>query len=173
MKKILFIVVPNGFRDEEYAIPKDLFEKKGYQITTASDKTGKLTGKLGKITAEASLLLKDINPNNFDALVIAGGQNYFWNNKTLLNIIKTMHQQHQLIAAICISAVIPAQAGIMTDKNITFFATEASLAEAAKYQTNYTGKNIEKTKNIITARDAEASQDFAEAIISFLENSVD
>ena len=51
MKKIVFVVAPTNFRDEEYIEPKNIFEAAGIEVITASTVIGTLYGKI-KIKTE-------------------------------------------------------------------------------------------------------------------------
>ncbi|MBU0580783.1 MAG: DJ-1/PfpI family protein [Candidatus Margulisbacteria bacterium] len=168
MKKILFLIVPNGFRDEEYDIPKRVFEKNNIEVVTCSDKPGPLTGKLGKVTANVDILLKDVKIEDYDAIAIAGGQDYFWNNPKILEMLKTMDQAKKPIGAICISGCIPAQADIMKGRKCTVFETPASVEEIKKHGAIYTGEQCTVDGNVVTAEGPTAAKNFAEEIVKQL-----
>jgi len=168
MLKVLFLIVPDGFRDEEYSIPKEILEKNNIQVITSSTVGGKLTGKKGLTTAQVDILLKDIKASDYTGIVIVGGQNTFWNNQKIISLIKEMHAQNKVIAAICISGAIPAQAGIMQGKRGTVFETPESLAELKKYGVIYQGNPVEVDGNIVTANGPEAAAEFAQKIVQLL-----
>lgn len=162
------MIVPDGFRDEEYAIPKKMFEAQGYSVTTASTVPGTLTGKRGLVTATVDRLLEDVSINDYVALVIIGGQRTFWNNQTIITMIKTMHAQGRLIGAICSSAVLPAQAGVMTGLKATAFPGEPERKELEKYQVINTNASVEVAGNIVTGKDVDASEQFAQTLLRML-----
>jgi deglycase len=168
MAKILSVIVPNGFRDEEYDIPKKLFEENGHEVITCSDQPGPLTGKLGKVTANVDILLADVNSSDYDAIVVVGGQNYFWNNELLLNILKEMNATDKIIGAICISGCIPAQAGLLTGKKCTVFETPDSVKEIEKNGAIYSGEPVTVERNIVTANNVDVSREFAKEILKLL-----
>jgi protease I len=168
MAKALFLIVPDGFRDEEYSIPKEIFEQKGIEVVTGSTVTGELTGKKGLTTATVNVLLKDVSAQDYACVVIVGGQQTFWNNEILIKLLKEMHQQKKPIGAICSSAVLPAQAGLLTGQKATAFPGDEELAELKKYQAIYTGNPVEIANNIITGSGPAAAEDFARQIITIL-----
>ena len=57
MRQALFCIVPDGFRDEEYSIPRDAFIDAGFKVVTASTVLGELRGKKDLTTAHVDLLL--------------------------------------------------------------------------------------------------------------------
>ena len=71
MAKILMIIAPEGFQDQEYVDPKAVFEQAGHTVVTASTVTA-ATGKFGS-TATVDVLLKDIAPGDYEAGVFVGG----------------------------------------------------------------------------------------------------
>ncbi len=170
MTKALFLIVPDGFRDEEYSIPKEIFEKNGIEVITGSTVKGPLTGKKGLTTASVDILLDDVNSSDYACILIVGGQKTFWHNEKLISLIKEMSKQNKIIAAICISGVIPAQAGLMQGKRGTAFETPESLAEMKKYGVIYKGNPVEVDGNIVTANGPAAAKDFANEAVKLIKN---
>jgi len=172
MKKALFLIIPDGFRDEEYQIPKDYLEQKDVLIETASSKTGLLAGKMGQITANVNLLIQDINPDNYDLLAIIGGGRTFWNDKNVIELIKQMHSQDKIIGAICSSAVLPAQAGLLTNKPGTAFGGEPEIKELEKYQVIYQANPLEVAEKIVTADGPDSALLFAKKLWELLNSNL-
>lgn len=165
MKRALFLIVPNGFRDEEYSVPKKLFEEKGLTVITASTVLGQLTGKKQLTTATVDILIKDVQVQDYAVLVIVGGQDTFWYDAKVLELVRQMHIAQKPIGAICISGVIPAQAGLMAGQRATVFETPAALADLQKNGAIYTGEAVTVSGNIVTANGAEASAQFARELL--------
>lgn len=165
MMRALFLIVPNGFRDEEYSVPKKLFEEKGLTVVTASTISGTLTGKKRLTTATVDILLQDVHAKDYDVLVIVGGQDTFWYNSKVLELVRAMYNAHKPVGAICISGVIPAQAGVMQGQKATVFATPDSLADLKKNGAIYTGEAVTVSGSIVTANGAESSTQFAQELL--------
>jgi hypothetical protein len=55
MTKVLFVVAPKDFRDEEYFVPKTILEQNDFRVETASLNLGEITGAGGK-NAQAEIL---------------------------------------------------------------------------------------------------------------------
>jgi protease I len=72
MKNVVLVVAPNDFRDEEYYKTKNILEKNNINIFTSSLKIGILNGTFGFKT-KSSILIQNINHNDFDAIVYLGG----------------------------------------------------------------------------------------------------
>lgn len=163
--RALLLIVPDGFRDEEYSVPKRLFEEKGVTVVTGSTVRGQLTGKRGLTTATVDVLLQDVRSADYDMLVIVGGQDTFWYNEKILSLIRDMHAAKKPIGAICISGVLPAQAGIMRGKRATAFETPAAVADFRKNGAIYTAEPVTVSETIVTANGAEAAVAFARELL--------
>ncbi|MDR0978299.1 MAG: DJ-1/PfpI family protein [Endomicrobium sp.] len=167
MKKIVFVTAPEMFRDEEYYKPKEVLEKSGIKVITASTKTGSLTGRFG-YKAASSILISEIISVDFDAVVYIGGNgaNIFFENKDALKLANEFFEQHKPVAAICIAGVILANSGILKGRKATVYSEGIeTLQKAGAY---YTGNSLEIDGNIITANGPDAAQDFGKAILNIL-----
>jgi protease I len=168
MKKVVFITAPEIFRDEEYYKPKEILEKAGIEVTTASVKIGGLIGRFGYKT-NSSILISDIVSTNFDAIIYVGGAgaSIFFKNKDALRLANEFFKQNKPVAAICIAGVILANSGILKDKKATVYVDgkEALLRGGA----DYTSTSLEVDKNIITANGPDAAEEFGKAILNTLQ----
>jgi protease I len=168
MSKVVFITAPKVFRDEEYYKPKKVLEKAGIEVITASVRTGKLRGRFGFKTT-STLLIQDINSNDFDAIVYTGGSGsvIFFDDCYALKLATDFFKQLKPVASICIAGVILANAGILKGKKATTFidGKKALLKGGAIY----TGNPLEIDGNIITANGPGAAEDFGKAVLKSLE----
>lgn len=169
-KKVLMIIAPENFRDEEYFQPKEIFLKSGAEVTTASLKTGKIKGMLGGI-AEAEITLDDVEVEYYDAIVFSGGSgaSVYFDNEKALKIVREAFEKGKIIGAICIAPAILANAGILKGKNATVWKSEETLKIFEEQGVNYTGKDVEVSGNIITANGPHAAKEFAYEIARHLE----
>jgi protease I len=168
MKRVVFITAPEVFRDEEYYKPKKILEKACIEVTTASVKTGELTGRFGYKTV-STLLISDINSYDFDAIVYVGGggASVFFENKDALRLANEFFKHNKPVAAICIAGVILANSGILKDKKATVYIDgKKSLLKSGA---TYTGNSLEIDGNIITANAPDAAEDFGKAILKVLQ----
>ncbi|MDR1997075.1 MAG: DJ-1/PfpI family protein [Candidatus Margulisbacteria bacterium] len=165
---VLFLLVPDGFRDEEYSVPKKILEDAGLAVVTASTVGGSLRGKKGLTTASVDITLDKINSADYQGLVIIGGQATYWYDAVVLRLVREFNAAGRLVAAICISGVIPAQAGIMRGKEYTVFPAPDALADTRQHEGRYVDKPVVVSGNVLTARDYAAAADFGRAIVGFL-----
>jgi protease I len=166
-KKILMVIAPKNFRDEELSIPKEMFEAQGIKVTVASSSTNIATGMLGaKVKTDISLM--DVDVNNYDAIVFVGGSGstVYKNDPTALYIAKKAVKEGKVFGAICLAPVIPAKAGILEGKKATVSPTGVHILK--KEGAIYTGKSVEIHGKIITGNGPAASKEFGQAILNSL-----
>lgn len=169
-KKILMVIAPKNFHDREFSIPKNLFEKKGYQVTVASSTLSETTGMLG-MKAKPDILVKDAKATDYDAIVFVGGSGtpVYFNNPQVLSLAIEAAKHDKTIGAICIAPVILTKAGILQGKKATVWGGEKS--SLTKGGAIYTGKDVEVDDKIITANGPSAAEKFAQKIIEQLEST--
>lgn len=167
MKKIVFVVAPQNFRDEEYIEPKNILEDAGFQVVTASTVTGEIYGKI-KIKVNSNILVKDINSKDYDAIFFVGGPgaSIYFNDGLVHNLIKLFLNSNKIVSAICIAPTILANAGILKGKNATVFPDGADAL--IRGGANYTAKNVEIDGNILTGNGPQSAKEFAQTLIKLL-----
>lgn len=166
--KILMIIAPEGFRDEELQVPKALFEAKGWEVDVASKTTCEARGMLG-LKVKPDLSLEAVDLSRYSAVVFVGGvgaQLYF-SDPQALHIAREAYKKGKILGAICLAPGILARAGVLRGKKATVWPSEAETLR--KTGATYTGKAVEVDGSIVTARGPEAAREFAEAILEILE----
>lgn len=174
-KKIVMVVAPENFRDEEYSVPRGYFESKGIEITVASTRTGTCTGA-GGARADATLSLSQVKAADFDAVVFVGGPGTpaVRSSGESVRIAKEFASAGKVVAAICWAGTILAKAGVLQGKNATVW--EGSDAEMGMSTSqyleskgaHYTGEGVTVDGKLITADGPRSAQKFAEEIVKKL-----
>jgi len=166
-KKVLMIIAPKDFRDEEYQKPREVLERAGAKITVASKGVKVATGMLGA-TAQVDKDLNEASIAEFDAVVFVGGvgASVYFNDQTALKLAREAVEQGKVVGAICIAPSILANAGILQGKNATCFSSEAENLRVKG--ANYTGQAVTVDGNIVTANGPGAAQDFGQKILNLL-----
>ncbi|MCL2141696.1 MAG: DJ-1/PfpI family protein [Methanimicrococcus sp.] len=169
-KKILMIVAPERFRDEEFFHPREVFEKYGYSITVGSTQLGTAKGVQGG-EVKVDVLIDKVSAVDFDAIVIAGGggsKAYLWNNSVLHNLLNEMFSKNKIIAAICISPVVLAKAGLLKGKSSTIFNAPDAIEEMKKAGAVLVQKGVVVDGHIVTGNGPECAYEYGEAIVQLL-----
>ncbi|MEZ5336489.1 MAG: DJ-1/PfpI family protein [Methanolobus sp.] len=172
-KKILMVIAQEGFRDEEFFEPRDVFEDAGLSITIASNTTDEAKGVIGGIV-KPDLSISDAIVADYDAIVISGGpgsRNLLWPDRDLQNLVSEAFEQEKVVAAICISPVVLARAGVLEGKKATVFKDPASIKELLDGGADYENEDVIVTGNVVTGRDPLCAEKFGEAVLEALENT--
>jgi len=169
MAKVLMIIAPERFRDEELFVTKEELEKDGHETVVASTVKGICPGSRGGF-ATSTLTLNEVKTGDYDAVVFVGGGGskvYFANEEVLL-IAKEMYKRKTVVAAICLAPVILANAGVLKGKNATVAGTEAKTIEnkGAKYM----GPGVTVDGNIVTGNAPKSSRLFGQKINELLKS---
>jgi len=169
MPKILMIIAPENFRDEEYFEPKKIFEEEGFSVATASTKTGEIKGMLGGI-AKADLMIEDARAEEYDAVLVVGGRgaSVFFNDKKLHSLLQSFYKQGKLTTAICVSPTTLANAGLLEGKRATVWADEELIEKLRDRGAKYTGLAITIDGQIVTANGPKAAKEFGREIVNIL-----
>jgi len=171
-KKIVVILAFKDFRDEEYFVPKEILEKAGAEIKTASNKTGTAIGADGG-EVNVGLLVSEINLADFDAVVFIGGPGCLENldNNNSYKVVQDTVSQNKVLASICISPTILAKAGVLQGKKATVWTSPMDKSAVKILEDNgaiYEDKSVVVDGKIITGNGPGASKEFGEAIIEAL-----
>lgn len=141
MTKILMIVAQDGFRDEEFVVPKEIFEKAGHKITIASITRTRATGMKG-LVLQPDMAVYEANPDFFGAIVVVGGSGSpaLAENKDVIEIITAANNKAKVIGGICLGVMALASAGILANKNATVFPDRNAIVylkdNGARYKTD-------------------------------------
>ena len=163
MKRVLLVIAPQVFRDEEYARPKDVLEARGAVVETASTRPGTCTGKLG-MTAEATIAVADADPSAYDAVAFigGGGASVFFDDPAAHALARDTLAAGRVLGAICIAPSTLAHAGLLGGVRATAFASQETDLRA--HGAIWTGAPVEVDGVIVTANGPDAARDFGMAI---------
>lgn len=167
MKCLLFLA--NGFEDHEALTTRDVLIRSGIEVTTVSITDDiKVTTSHG-VTLFADKLLKDVDANAFDAIILPGGYNGVFegldNCDALEEIIKNYNNSNKLICAICAAPHIIGKYGLLKDKKYTCFPGCNDKFEGGEYQQKF---GVVTDGNIITAKSMYYTIQFALEIVEYL-----
>ncbi|TRZ93923.1 DJ-1/PfpI family protein [bacterium] len=167
VKKAVMLISQNGFRDEELFEPRKALEESGIEVKVASTTLSEVSGVSGG-KAKPDILLRDINPQEYDAIILVGGgaSSQYWDDPVAHKLVREADRNQRIVAAICIAPVTLARAGILKNRQATVWDTEASQLEDKG--ASYIAKPVVKDGNIITASGPQAAREFADAIVKAL-----
>jgi len=184
--KRVAIIAANEFEDIELLYPLLRLSEEGAEVAVAPIMRGShprpvaqkpVTGRYGTPIpfgflreGERHVIVKldEIDPKEFDALIIPGG---FSPDRLrvipeVLKLVKEFHKRGKLIAAICHGPQVLISAGIVKDRRMTCYeAVKDDLVNAGAI---YVDEPAVKDGNIITARVPDDLPEFCKLIIDSL-----
>lgn len=169
--KLLFVIAPDQYRDEELDIPKRAFEEAGVGVDLASTVAGTCTGMLGG-TVEAAMALDDVESDDYVGIVVVGGsgsQDHLWDSERLRDLVRSFFEEGKVVAAICLAPVVLARAGILTRRQATVYRSPDAVAEMKKAGANLVDIPVVADMQVVTANGPAAAAAFADTIITKLE----
>jgi protease I len=168
--KLLVVVAPERFRDEELLDPLSVFRKAGISWDIASTRAGTCTGMLGG-RCEATLDLARVKAGGYDGIVLIGGTgspDFLWGNSRLHALVGEFAGAGKMVAAICLSPVVLARSGVLRGKKATVYRTPDSVAEMRRGGADLRDEAVVADGRFITADGPAAARRFGEAILSAL-----
>ena len=158
------MILTNGFEDIEAIGTFAILRRAGLEVDIYSLNGTDAHGRYGTHIVDL-YKIEDISLINYDCLLISGGPQYIEleKNEKFLNIIQEFMSRNKIIAAICAGPTILGHLGLLKNINYTCF-TNMNEDFGGTYNDVYCVKD----KNIITARSAAATIDFAFLIIETL-----
>jgi protease I len=165
-RRVLFVIAPERFRDEELIEPRKALEAAGHVITIASTRPCTAAGMLGASVSAAGF--SEVASQNWDAIVVVGGSgspDHLWTFEPLLAAIRN---HKGVTAAICLSGAVLARAGVLAGKRATVYASPRAIAELKRGGAAYVDEPVVHDGRILTASGPEAAAAFGSALVQLL-----
>jgi protease I len=165
--KAIYIIAHENFRDEEYFEPKEILEKGGVEVVTASTNLTPAKGKLGG-SAKIDMTINQINPSDYDAIIFAGGRGArgYIGDPAIEKLLAEFKARDKIIAAICIAPSILAKAGLLTGKKFTVHEDGKEIVAPLIPEE----QDLVIDEKIITAIGPKAAEEFGKAILNKIQN---
>jgi protease I len=168
MARVLMVISPERFRDEELFDTRAVFDGSGHQVVVASTRIGDCAGSRGG-HAYAEATLEAQRAADYDAVVFVGGggSKLLWHDENALRLAREAADGARVLGAICLAPVILGNAGVLRGRNATVAGTEARTIEARGAV--YTGPGVTVDGNIVTANGPKSSTMFGKRVEELLE----
>ncbi len=167
-KKIL-ILATHGFEQSELEVPRDRLKEAGAKVDVVSPEPGEIKGwdkKDWGRPVKVDKTLDQVSPNDYDALVLPGGQI----NPDLLRIeakalkfIKDIFNQKKTVAAVCHAPWLLIETGIAKGRKMTsYMSIKTDVMNAgAKWEDS----EVVTDNGVITSRNPGDLEAFSKKII--------
>lgn len=141
----------NNFEDVEATSPKDHLEQKGASVTVIGVEKGPVTGKKGA-TLQATTTFADVDPADFDMLVIPGGggpENLRINDDAVA-FTKAFVESGKPVAAICHGPQLLISADVLGGRKLT--SVNKIRDDVRNAGGDYVDEELVVDGNLITSR---------------------
>ena len=163
------ILATDGFEQVELTEPKKILEASGAKVTVLSIKLGEIKGwnhtEWGK-SVKVDGLVKDAKPDQYDALVLPGGQmnpDVLRMDTNAVTFVRTFAESGKTVAAICHGPWTLIEAGVVRGKTMTSWPSlHTDLKNAGAH---WVDEPVVVDGNLITSRKPEDIPAFTSAIV--------
>ena len=169
----ILLISANGFEQSELEFPRDQLRAKGATVHVATldgkDVMGWEGSDWGR-AAEADAKISDVSADDYDALVIPGGQinpDLLRVDEDVLELVRTFHDQGKTIAAVCHAPWVLVEAGILKGRDATSFASIKTDVKNAG--ANWHDKEVVVDQAIVTSRKPDDLKAFVSKIVEEVE----
>ncbi|MGC9010965.1 MAG: DJ-1/PfpI family protein [Candidatus Micrarchaeia archaeon] len=169
--RVAIFVPPKDFRDETLSMVKLILEKWKVDGIITSYTTKECIGKHGAVYKPAINTAK-VDPAEFDGIVLIDGdgvESYkLYDFRPLLDLVKRFYESKKIVGAIGNAIKIIARANIILDTKISAPIDEETQRLMRIYYGLNSPMEVEADKNIITARNPENADAFAQILLEKL-----
>ncbi len=147
----VLIVIADDFEDSEFFAPYYRFLEEGFQVDIASMRKGKIKGR-HSYEIEAGKTLREINPADYDMLLLPGGKapEAIRKEHAATDIARHFFSAGKPVAAICHGPQTLITAGLLKGRHATCYKSVApEMKEAGAL---YIDSEVVVDGNLITSR---------------------
>jgi protease I len=171
----ILIVATNGFEEWELFGPKQILEQCGAEVQLASLTLDPIQATVhddpGK-TIRPNLTIDQVNPDDFDALILPGGvrnPDALRIRGNVIGLIRDFNRQGKPIAAICHGPWLLVEADLLRGRTATSWPSiRTDLRNAGA---NVVDEPAVTDGNLVTSRNPDDVEAFTAAVIDLVENA--
>lgn len=165
------VAMPVGedFEDVELTKPRTALTEAGHQVVMVGRRKGeRVHGKRGEATAAIEFAAADVDPDDFDALVIPGGYSpdHLRTDKAMVDFVRRFAATEKPLAAICHGPQLLIEADVVEGRELTSWPSVRTDLENAGAR--WLDREIVEDGNLITSRGPDDLDPFCEAILQRL-----
>jgi 4-methyl-5(b-hydroxyethyl)-thiazole monophosphate biosynthesis len=166
MDRIVLVPLANGFEEIEAVSVIDILRRAGIKVLIAGLDREFVVGAHG-IEIKTDLLLKDVEENELDMVVLPGGMpgaKHLLESNELKEIVLKLDRNNKRIGAICAAPWVLGEFGVLKDNYTCYPSFETNIKKG-----NYHKKSqVVSDHNIITANGPASAMEFALEIVKEL-----
>ncbi len=165
--KKVAILLEKDFQDLEVWYPALRLKEAGAAVVFVGTTAKDYRGKFG-YPATADVLVGQIRPADFDAVVVPGGwaPDFLRRHESVLSFVRDMHRAGKPVAAICHAGWVLASAGLLKGKTVTSFS--AIKDDVVNAGAHWVDQEVAVDGSLITARTPDDLPAFCRELIAQL-----
>lgn len=155
------LLLAEGFEEIEAVTVLDVLRRAGVLVTAAA-LTGLHVKGAHEIVVQADVSLDDVEGNDFDALILPGGQPGSTNlqrDPRVLSLVRRFVAKNKLTAAICAAPIVLESAGVLAGRRATSYP--GNELPSARFEQSA----VVEDGSIVTSRGPGTAIDFALALV--------
>ena len=151
------VLTADKFEDMELYVPVFRLIEAGWKVDIAAPKRGKITGESGWYFIIANKTINQINPDDYDFLLIPGGSPHgapttVRNNKKAQEIARSFFEKKKPVAAICHGPYLLVSADLVKGRKLTSFWGDGVPEEIMHAGGKWLDKDVVVDRNLVTSR---------------------
>lgn len=169
--KVLFLVAPKGFQDEELEHPRRILEAAGAEVVIASSDAGPVSGQGG--AALTALSIVEARPTDYSGAVVVGGLGAvdLWENGLAHKFFRMIAHDGKPVGALSLGVGLLAKAGLLEGKAATIWLTSDALRALKNGGARYEKKPVVIAAGIVTADGPTSAETFGNIFAELLDGS--
>jgi protease I len=164
MARIAIVLGPD-FEDSEFDVPRTTLQGKGHDVTViGTSKWTKLTGKRGDVSVTIDATVDEVDPGEFEALVIPGGYSpdHLRIDDSVVRFVRDVANRGVPVAAICHAGSLLIDADLVDGRMVTSWPSiRTDLVNAGAV---WVDEEVVIDGNLITSRKPDDLPAFVDAI---------
>ena len=147
------IPLADDFEDSEFTVSVDRLTNAGHEVVVFGSKAGEIvTGKQRQARATIEHAAADLDPDDFDALVIPGGYSpdHLRLDDGVVDFVRRFHDRHLPVAAICHGPQLLIEADVVRGRTLTSWPSVRTDLKNAGAQ--WVDEAVVVDGNLITSR---------------------
>jgi protease I len=159
-------VLADDFEDSEFKVPYDRLREAGHDVTVVGTEAGKeLKGKKGKERFTTDAGPGDVDPGEFDALVVPGGYSpdKLRTDGDIVSLVAKVGGAGKPVAAICHAGSLLIEADLVDGRTVTSWPSIRTDLENAG--ADWQDREVVEDGNLITSRKPDDLDAFCTALL--------